>query len=275
KKASVTVVTGSSVATVLLYLIAPAFITLSGWKSLFFFSALCGLMITLAWLPSIRKIQKQADGLAEESQTTNTFSQEAPKEFTKPVVACLFVIMFAIILQGFLRDGVTTWMPSFISETYNTSSSTAILSSVILPLFSVACFHIVSFINMKLIKNELLCASIFFAVAAVSSTVLAFNINTGIAVAIGLNTLITGCMHGINLVLNTYVPVFFRKYGRVSLISGVLNACTYVGTAIASPVIAITSEAYGWNVTVLTWSAVALCGVIACGALVKPWKTIK
>ena len=33
-----------------------------------------------------------------------------------PIMLC---VMLAVVLHGMLRDGVTTWMPSYISETYN------------------------------------------------------------------------------------------------------------------------------------------------------------
>ena len=47
------------------------------------------------------------------------------------------LVMVAIVLQGALRDGVTTWMPSFISETFHLSSEVSILSGVCLPLFAI------------------------------------------------------------------------------------------------------------------------------------------
>ena len=52
------------------------------------------------------------------------------------------MIMIAIVLQGMLRDGVTTWMPSLIGETYNLGSSIAILTSVVLPIFSILSFSL-------------------------------------------------------------------------------------------------------------------------------------
>ena len=52
------------------------------------------------------------------------------------IPAGLFGVMIAIVMQGMLRDGVTTWMPSYISETYNLSNAIAILTGVVLPVFS-------------------------------------------------------------------------------------------------------------------------------------------
>lgn len=274
KRACVTVATGSSVATILLYLISPALILLSGWKVVFFFSAACGLVTACVWKPALRKIQGNASNTPEEIRMFSE-TENASEGFNRRVLTVLFMIMLAIVLQGYLRDGVATWMPSFIAETYNTNSSSAILSSVVLPIFSILCFHLVAAINMKLIKNEMLCAGFFFVIGALCATTLSLNPERSMLLALAMNAVITGCMHGVNLILNTYVPSSFRKYGRVSLVSGVLNSCTYVGSAIASFAIAATSEFFGWSITIFTWALIAFAGTAICCALAKTWNTIK
>ncbi len=274
KKACVTVSTASSAATILLYLISPVFLSLSGWKSLFFFSALCGFVITLFWKPAIRSIEKKS---GSQRQEVRMFSAE-PKQtesFNSGILIVLALIMLAIVLQGYLRDGIESWMPSFVKEVYGTNSSTAILSSVVLPIFSILCFHLTSFVNAKLIKNEMLCSAFFFALAAAASALLALNLGKNIGLAITLSAVITGCMHAVNLILNCYAPAYFRKYGRVSLVSGLLNACTYVGGAIAVSAIPMTTEAFGWGTSVMIWAVIGFGGVAICLGLIQKWKTIK
>ncbi len=274
KKACVSVATASSVATVLLYLIAPLFLKLSGWKSMFFFSAFCGMATTLVWKPAIRSLEKHSVNTEQEMQRLSP-EENKNKSFTPSILLVLFLIMLAITLQGYLRDGVESWMPTFIKEIYNAENSIAILSSVGLPIFSIACFKLASLVNLKLIKNEMLCAGFFFVLSTLASICLSLNIDKSIALSISLAAVITGCMHGINLVLNSYVPAVFRKYGRVSLVSGVLNACTYVGSAIAVSAIPMTTEAFGWGATVFIWALVGFGGTSICLALAKAWKGIK
>jgi len=71
------------------------------------------------------------------------------------------------------------------------------------------------------------------------------------------------------------VPAFFSKFGRSALISGVLNCCTYVGSAVSTYGVAVLSEAFGWDFTVFVWICVALIGTLACVALIHRWKTFK
>jgi OPA family glycerol-3-phosphate transporter-like MFS transporter len=71
-------------------------------------------------------------------------------------------------------------------------------------------------------------------------------------------------MHGVNLMLVCMIPSFFQKYGNVSTVSGVLNSCTYVGSAVSTYGIALLSEAYSWKFTLFIWVLIALLGTIIC-----------
>ena len=79
-------------------------------------------------------------------------------------------------------------------------------------------------------------------------------------------------MHGINLMLITHVPKRFKKYGNISTISGAVNACTYIGSAIFTYVVALLSEQIGWRYTVGVWAIIALLGTVCCFIAARPWK---
>lgn len=60
------------------------------------------------------------------------------------------------------------------------------------------------------------------------------------------------------------IPPYFKKYGNVSTASGIINACTYVGSAISTYGIAVLSDKIGWNFTVLIWALIAMFGTLIC-----------
>ena len=90
-----------------------------------------------------------------------------------------------------------------------------------------------------------------------------------------LMAMIVACMHGINLMLITVVPKRFIRSGKVSTFSGLLNAGTYVGAAIATPVFALIAENASWNANVLTWALISVAGVAVCLATVPLWKRFR
>ncbi|MBO5364051.1 MAG: MFS transporter [Clostridia bacterium] len=256
---------GSSFGTILLYLISPLIITLAGYKAVFFFSAACGLAMLVIWNLFASDIEvKKEETLTEIPQTKRSLGP-----LFKPF---MIGVMVAIILQGMLRDGVTTWMPSYISETYNLSSAVSILTGVILPIFSIVSFQVASALYRKKFKNPVLCAGVIFGAGAVSALVLYLLTGQSAVFSVAFSALLTGCMHGVNLLLISMIPAFFQRFGNVSTVSGVLNSCTYIGSAISTYGIALLSERMGWSFTLLAWLAIALAGTVICLTSAKPWQ---
>ena len=253
---------GSSCGTMLIYLLSPVVISLAGWRSVFLLSALCGILMFVLWQRFCQDVPVARKSI-EHPQNSHT------GRLLSPVMLC---VMVTIVLQGMLRDGVTTWMPSYIAQTYSLSNETAILSGVILPLFGILSLQAASALYRKKFSNPLLCAAVIFGVGTVSAAALRLFNGGNAAVSVLFSALLTGSMHGVNLIQTGMIPSFFRKYGNVATVSGVLNSCTYVGSAISTYGIAVLSETIGWNSTLLLWAVIGAAGTLLCLACMQPWK---
>lgn len=261
KKACMIVSWGSSFGTIIVYLAAPLCIALFNWRTVFFISAALGLVMAVIWsrMPVIIEMENSVDGEKNESGRI-------------PWSMLIVLIMLAIVLQGSLRDGVTTWMPSYILETYNLSSSISILTAVILPIFSIVSFNITSIIYRRKLKNELICGGAMFAAGFAAALLLSIFAGSNAVLSILLSAVLTGCMHGVNLILICMIPPYFKKYGCVSFASGLFNSCTYVGSAVSAYGIAVFSENFGWQSTIVLWSVIALAGTLICFTMSGKWK---
>ena len=186
-----------------------------------------------------------------------------------------FALAVFAVANNFVKDGITTWMPTYISDTYNLGSSVAILTGVILPIFSILCYQLASWLNRRVIKNELLCASAIFSVAFISSVILALTNSQSAVLSVLLAAVVTGCMHGVNVMQTCMVPPYFAKHGKVSLMSGMLNSCTYIGAAISGYGTAVISDSFGWNGTVIAWAVAAVTGTLLCALPAKIWTKFK
>ena len=94
-------------------------------------------------------------------------------------------------------------------------------------------------------------------------------------ISIICSALLTGAMHGVSSMLTAMVPPFFKKYGNVSTITGILNACAYVGSGISTFGIAVLSENIGWQINLFIWCIIAVIGTFICFFCIKPWRKIK
>jgi len=251
---------GGSCGTILVYLLSPVLISLIGWRAVFFFGAATGAVMLFLWSRFAPNVQPQPRQKAE--------AAGSGKGWFGPVLAA---ILLAIVLQGVLRDGVTTWMPTYISETYHLSNEFSILSGVILPVFSILCTQAATRLYTRRFTNPVSCGGVFFAVGGLAALILRFSAGASAAVSMLMFAVLTGCMHGANLMLVCMVPAYFKNTGKVGTVSGVLNAATYVGSAASTYGIAVLSEAVGWNGTILIWLAIAVAGTVICLLAMKPW----
>ena len=264
KSAVVKVSWGSSFGTIVVYLLSPLLISWFGWKSVFVFSSLCAAAMFFVW----NKLCYEP----EQNEVKSKNVKEGTKSYKKLFSLTVLAVMFAIVLQGMLRDGVTTWMPSYISETYNLSNIISILTAVVLPIFSIISFKLASVIYSKYFKNPLLCGALLFGCGAVSALGLVLLSGSNAVFSIIFSAILTGMMHGVNVILVCMIPPFFKKYDIVSTASGVLNSCTYVGSAIFTYGVAVLSKNFGWGFTLKIWLVVAVLGTVVCLLCVKPWK---
>ena len=161
-----------------------------------------------------------------------------------------------------LRDGVQTWVPAYIADQFHLAPSSAILSGTILPIFSVLSLFAATQLSRR-VPQEMSAAAICFAIGAVSAAALLF-LPGSILVNLLEMACLCGAMHGVNFILTTRVPARFSNSGRVSAISGALNAATYVGSALSTYGIALISDQFGWSATISSWLFITLIGMICC-----------
>ena len=251
---------GSSFGTILVYLTAPSIISLFGWEGVMYASAILGGAVAIIWFFLKSRITNDYSvGVINSTPNHNKLS--IPSVSIVPLV----FIALGIIFQGMLKDGITSWTPTYLSEVFNYDASDSIFYTLALAVFSIVCYTLVGEAYKRFMKNEVLGASLLFALAVVSCGVLFafFNVAGGI-LTVAMLSIITGLMHGINLMLVSYVPKRFKIYGNISTISGLLNSCSYIGSAIFTYAVAVLSEHLKWRYTVGVWGIVAALGAVVC-----------
>lgn len=261
KQAVTKVSWGSSVGTILIYLLAPMVITATSWRGVFYGSAAVGVVMLILW---------NIWPMTVETTKSHTIGQgSAVKLLLSPM---MLLILLAIVLQGMLRDGITTWMPSLISESFGLGNAVSILTGVLLPVFSILSFQVANRLYCKQITNPVSCGAFLFGCGSICAVLLYLCFGKSIAASGFLCAALTGCMHGVNLMLICMIPPFFSKYGNTSLVSGLLNSCTYIGSAISTYGIAALAETIGWKHTVFLWFLIAVDGSVICFACKNDWR---
>ena len=260
---------GSSAGTIFVYLVSPLIIKLWGWKAVFAVTSLIGVLSCVLW--GVMQ-GKMVIGDGNKTQEVQETSAPAPFKFPKQAALPMLFIMIAITFQGMLRDGVTSWMPTYLAEVFQMDNATSILCTVSLAIFSIISYYASGWIYRTFFRSETGCAISLYLVVLFFTALQYLCFDFGAVFAIVCMTMTTAAIHGVNLMLISHVPKRFKKYGNISTISGVLNACTYLGSAIFTYGVAVLAESLGWRATVGVWFIIGIFGCLCCLVALKPWR---
>ena len=257
---------GSTAAKVLIFLLAPAVISLAGWRTVFYICAGFGIVVSALFFLYRARI------VMEQPLVSTDPASEEKHPLPRAVWMPLFFIFLAIILHGALRDGLDTWMPSYLVEVFHFGNSEAILSRVLLSLFMLVSILASKWLYRRFFKNEVACCVTLFLVSTLGALLLFFFFDSSAALVIPLMMLVSGIQGGINLMLISYVPKRFRAYGGISTITGLLDAFAYAGSAISTYGVAALAESRGWEFTTGSWLLTSALGTLCVVIAMQPWK---
>ena len=132
-------------------------------------------------------------------------------------------------------------------------SSVSILSTVVMPIFSMLCLYLATYPNDRIFRNKATTSAVFFEVAFWGSIGIHLFPGTSPILSLLFGTMITSAMYGANLMLITAIPGYFSRFGKASTLTVFLNACAYVGTSLSIVGIGALSDAFGWHASLNAW----------------------
>lgn len=270
--ANLVVTSAAHVATVLLYAFVPLCLTFMSWESVFIVASALAFVSMVVFAIAMRIIlpsSVEEEGAEVKNQATPTpvSSKNDSNILSIMRKSGIFTVFVCIIVVGFLRDGIESWLPMLYSEAFGRDVSESTLVSMILPIFSIISIAVVTALHKKkLFRNEVSGSVILFGMSLVAAVPLAIFVSMKGAffsiLSLFLTAFICAAMHGANFLLISCLPGRFAKFGRAATVSGVCNSCVYVGAAISTYGIALISKAMGWSVTVLTWGGILVIGIL-------------
>lgn len=275
KVATVHVSWGSSLGTIVIYLMIPLLLKVSSWRGVFYCAAAVGMGMAAFWMARYGRVERTLPLQEQAAPADEPGDAGKSGGGLHALMPLLAIMMGVIICQGTLRDGITTWMPTYLADTYHMENGKSILTGVLLPLFGMVCYQIVLWMNRKLVKNELQCAAIIFGVGLVSLLALRLLHAHSFALSVLILAFAVASMHGVNLIMTSMTPKYLAGSGKISMISGLLNACTYIGSALSMYGVALIADRFGWTVTESLWCAVALLGTLCAAACVPKWGKLR
>lgn len=273
KKACTNITSTSPLGTVTSYGMCAVLLMALSWQWVFYS---CGaIMIAVAVFVHFAAIPLKKLS-CNPSQSIEAQAQQTKSSAAMPlgkmfIASGIIWILLPVALHGALKDGVTSWVPTFVQNTFATTASFSAAVSIILPIVNLSGAYIASWLDTRFFKNELKTVAFLFFVACAALGALPFVFTASIAATMVLLAITTSSMLGINTLLLNVVPVRAGKHGNAAAISGTLNAIAYLGAAMSTWGIGAAIENLGWTFTVILWLLFAAVGAVICLKPIKQW----
>lgn len=283
QKACTALATTMAGGTLMAYILSAVLINAFGWKAAFISGSSATLLAAVVWITVTTKIEHEADknGIVEEIEVKHEEEgEEVPHEeiptglWQLLCVSGLTILALVGGVQGVLKDCMSTWVPTFIEDMFNMGSVISILTGAFLPIFG---FFGPIFTNKLMMKtrDELSSLFILFLISSGCLAMLALFGRFSIAISIVALALTYACSLGQNMILIGTLPMYFSKLGKVSTITGTMNALCYVTTAAVSWIVGVLVDRTGWTIVMAGWFVLSTLAAVGTLFAKRRWNKFR
>ena len=259
------------VGTLAVYGMSALIVYFGSWKYVFFTSGAILMVMALVWFTGISRLETKLTACGETAHAAAALHTETLPFGRLALMSALPLCLIGLFMQGILKDGVTTWIPTFLEENFGLTAAASILSTTVVPIINLGGVYFGSWVNRRFFKNELLSAAVFFTVGLAALCMLAFLPIRSALLSLLLLAVTTTFMMGINTLMASMMPHYFVHFGVCSTVTGILNSAVYLGSAASSYGNGAIVEHFGWNSIMHVWCICAALGVVFCLLACKKW----
>lgn len=232
------------IGTFLVYGSSALFSLFNNFKLSFLLGSIAMPIVAVVWFVLYEKSTLQRKTVTTQKQNEK-ISVKGAKEQTIYFVI-LLLALFAVI-NNLVKDGLTTWVPSILKENFNLGDGLSILLTLVLPILGLFGTAFATKLSGK-IKSFIALCGVLYSLTAIFllTTIYCLSISNWLIALISFG-LISMFMHGVNNVITSMMPLYFRDKVNSGMIAGVLNGFCYVGSTISSYGLGAVADNFDWS----------------------------
>ncbi len=254
-KAILAMSTTVAIGTLVAYGISSVSVRFGTWKIVFYVASIVLVISAIIWFTLFGNNPKKA---IEEEQKSEKV------KMGRVVLLALFITAFAGIANGFIKDGINTWVPSVLYEEFGISQSFSILLTLLLPMVSTLGAAIAKKVHEK-IPSHAAMNFIFYIFSALLCGGILLSLKLHSIVAIMVCFICVACgMSMINNVITSMFALDYRCLLNAGFAAGLLNTFCYIGSTVTSYTLGAVSQARGWNAVFIIMLAVCVVAAVIC-----------
>lgn len=252
---SAVVAMGTTVAvgTAAVYGLSALFAEFLFYRMIFFVAAVVLPIMAVSWfIISAKYLPEKVNQPQLQANDNNK------RGVDKTLTVSIAVLAIFAIITNLTKDGLTTWVPSILKEIYSLPDSISILLTLLLPVLAIFGTAVAAKLRKKIPDFIGICITLFGVNALLIGAVIMFLSVSAIITLVSF-ALVSCFMAGINNVITSMAPLYWKDKINSGMLAGILNGFCYVGSTISSYGLGLVADSYGWNV--VFWLLCVLCVV--------------
>lgn len=247
------VVMGTTVATgtFIVYGLSALFVKFLTYTVMFFVAGILLPAIALLWAFAYPHLVKNR------VETPHEVVTEGKRGGIAGLWIPILALGFFAVVDNFTRDGLITWVPIILKETYGLPDYISILLTVILPILGV--FGTVVAVTLrKRVKDFVAMCTLLFASSAffISLVIVCLPLDVFV-VTLGSFGIVACLMASVNNVITSMAPLYWKERVNSGMLAGILNGLCYVGSTLSAYGLGAIADRWGWNIGF--WLLFGLC----------------
>lgn len=271
--ASVIIGTTTATGTFITYGLGSLYAALGVFRFSFYTAAVVLPLGALVWFFSFSKLTKKAkvEGEKEDEedgvvvlQTQSADKAQGKVKMTRPILITVLLLCLFAVATNFIKDGLTTWIPSILKEEYGLPASLSILLTLFLPVLGIF-GNLFSNKLYRFFGDFIIVVGVLF----LGATALVGGVIASLSLRVAAITLIAFALtyflaSSSNSTITSVFPLQMKGKINSGLIAGIINGCCYIGSTISSYGLGAVADKWGWSTVFwLLFAVSALVAVIA------------
>ena len=267
--ATASVIMGTTVAvgTFFVYGTSAAYALFTSFKASFYTAAIVLIGVAIVWILFISKLVNMQQRDEESSDSVQKQGVGAiTDQGKKPIYLMICLLAFYGIATNLIKDGLGTWVPSILKESYGLPDSLSIILTLALPIVCIFGNAFAVNVHKKVSDFVYQCVLMFASSGVIIALVIVgFESGQWILSLVGF-TVVSLLVSSCNSLITSIFPLFMKGKINSGLIAGVLNGFCYVGSTLSTYGLGLIADNYGW--TAVFWTLLLACVAVVIGAIV-------
>ena len=216
------------------------------FQAIFLLSAILMLLVGVVWFFTFRVLVGEGS-----TGRTKEIAKKTERPKRRPIrlalVGLLTICALVVIPNNFIKDGLNTWLPTILKEQFAFKSSVSIVVTFAFSVFGMLGSAFALRMN-KWIRNFRVLIGFFFLLLTLFVGGAAFSLRETLLIPF---LICVGCCAAmVFATLNTLtsiMPLAMRDQVNSGFLTGLMNSCACVGSAISTYTFGRIADRAGWN----------------------------